>query len=368
MSGSPEKSEADKWSDMEAEYTRAATEMTGAPARVLVDVVLADLAARGRGDGEPPFEVLDAATGPGIATLLVLDRASAAGVRVAVDAYDFAPGMVDKARANLSGRARSVFQGDAMALPRENAPDAAYDAVVSNFGIFLVPDVPAAVREAARVLRPGGLLALTMWEDDGWALNLLVQLAALVSAEASAAVAATKAKIVASGMFDQERMAAAFRETGLVDVAVRRVHTASVVASVTGLVAGYTRLPFAADAFAPVLADGPARTRFLDEAVGVVERLAGHSVPLVANRASFVVTGRRAAAAVRAASPGSRPAEVRYCSEARINFVHAGTLFPISLYRSVPASSSSTVRRGACLAEWPRSTTLSRSLSAHRTA
>jgi len=42
-------------------------------------------------------------------------------------------------------------------------PDDAFDAVVCVFGIFFVDDMPALARELWRMLRPGGVLAVTTW-------------------------------------------------------------------------------------------------------------------------------------------------------------------------------------------------------------
>ncbi len=41
-----------------------------------------------------------------------------------------------------------------------------FDAVVCVFGIFFVPDMPMAIRELWRLLRPGGKLAITTWGQD----------------------------------------------------------------------------------------------------------------------------------------------------------------------------------------------------------
>jgi SAM-dependent methyltransferase len=50
-------------------------------------------------------------------------------------------------------------------------PDESCDAVMSIDALQLVPDRPAAIREVARVLRPGGVFAFTTWEIDPRASN-----------------------------------------------------------------------------------------------------------------------------------------------------------------------------------------------------
>ncbi len=94
---------------------------------------------------------LEMGCGRGVGTELVLDRFGAERV----DAFDLDPRMVDLARKRLARRGDRVrlFVGDAA---RIDAPDAAYDAVF-DFGIIHhVPVWRDAVREAYRVLKPGG--------------------------------------------------------------------------------------------------------------------------------------------------------------------------------------------------------------------
>jgi demethylmenaquinone methyltransferase/2-methoxy-6-polyprenyl-1,4-benzoquinol methylase len=85
--------------------------------------------------------------------------------------------------------------GDATRLP---FADAAFDAVVISFGLRNVADVPAALREMARVVRPGGRLVICEFSRPRWGLfrhvylNYLLRalpwLAARVSSNAEAYV------------------------------------------------------------------------------------------------------------------------------------------------------------------------------------
>jgi ubiquinone/menaquinone biosynthesis C-methylase UbiE len=72
--------------------------------------------------------------------------------------FDLTPEMIARARsaASQTGGANTRFeQGSVEALP---FADAAFDFVISNGVLNLVPDKDAAFREIARVLRPGGTL------------------------------------------------------------------------------------------------------------------------------------------------------------------------------------------------------------------
>lgn len=97
-------------------------------------------------------KALEIGCGRGVGVELILDRFGAA----AVDAFDLDPRMINLARHRLRGRQEQVrlWVGNAVAIA---APDEAYDAVF-DFGIIHhVPDWRAALAEAYRVLRPGGV-------------------------------------------------------------------------------------------------------------------------------------------------------------------------------------------------------------------
>jgi SAM-dependent methyltransferase len=56
------------------------------------------------------------------------------------------------------------LQGDAEALPFD---DDSFDAVVSTCGVMFATRPELAAKELARVVRPGGRIALTTWTSDG---------------------------------------------------------------------------------------------------------------------------------------------------------------------------------------------------------
>ena len=98
--------------------------------------------------------VLDLATGPGYAA------AEAAALGASVVGVDIAPAMVELARRLHPAVEFRVAQAEA--LPFE---DDAFDAVVSNFVVPHLSRPERAVSELVRVLRSGGRLALTTWDQ-----------------------------------------------------------------------------------------------------------------------------------------------------------------------------------------------------------
>ena len=116
-----------------------------------VAAVIADLAEVG-----PDTSVLDVGAGDGNLALACLQR----GAEVA--ACDVAPAMVERGRARCHGARWQV--ADVQALPY---PDGRFDAVLSTFGAVLAPRPRRTARELVRVVRPGGVVALTAWVPRG---------------------------------------------------------------------------------------------------------------------------------------------------------------------------------------------------------
>ena len=107
-------------------------------------------------------DVLDVACGTGNATL----PAARAGARVT--GLDLTPELLEDARAAAAREALEIewVAGDAADLP---FGDASFDVVLSVFGSMFAPDHGATARETARVLRPGGRMALVCWTPDAFA-------------------------------------------------------------------------------------------------------------------------------------------------------------------------------------------------------
>lgn len=112
---------------------------------------VATLAAHGATD------ILDVATGTGDLAIQIartLPQASVTGI-------DLSEGMTgigcDKVRvAGLDGRVR-LMQGDCLSLPMD---DESYDAVTVAYGVRNFENLARGYSEMARVLRPGGMLAV----------------------------------------------------------------------------------------------------------------------------------------------------------------------------------------------------------------
>jgi demethylmenaquinone methyltransferase / 2-methoxy-6-polyprenyl-1,4-benzoquinol methylase len=97
----------------------------------------------------PGDRVLDAACGTGD---LAVAAERAGGT---VTGLDFSERMLERARSKSSSI--EWVQGDVMELPFE---DGSFDAATIGFGIRNVSDLEGGLRELARVLRPGGRLAV----------------------------------------------------------------------------------------------------------------------------------------------------------------------------------------------------------------
>jgi SAM-dependent methyltransferase len=102
--------------------------------------------------------VLEIAAGTGVVTRAL---AAVLGESVSITATDLNQDMLDQAARVGAKRSVEWRQADAMQLP---FPDAAFDAVVCQFGVMFFPDKSKAFSEARRVLRPGGVFLFNVWD------------------------------------------------------------------------------------------------------------------------------------------------------------------------------------------------------------
>lgn len=120
----------------------------------------ADMAARVAQGG--PRAVLEVAAGTGVLTRAL---APLLGPDCRYVVTDLNPPMLEVARQRQPADPRLEWrQADALALPFE---DAGFDAVCCQFGVMFFPDRVAGLREARRVLRPGGRLLFSAWDRIG---------------------------------------------------------------------------------------------------------------------------------------------------------------------------------------------------------
>jgi len=108
----------------------------------------------------PGMRVLDVCCGSGASGLPAAEAVAPDGQVLGVDLAEKLLALA-RAKAQQRGLTNIEFRtGDMLDL---GLPEAGFDAVVCVFGIFFVPDIPAAVRELWRFVAPGGALAITTW-------------------------------------------------------------------------------------------------------------------------------------------------------------------------------------------------------------
>jgi len=157
---------------------------------------------------QPGQTVLDLGSGGGIDCFLAAKQVGVTGQVIGVD---MTPAMIDKARANAVrlGVSNVEFRlGEIEHLP---VADETVDVIISNCVINLSPDKPQVFREAFRVLKPGGWLAVSDMVTDGPLPEAVKQdLAAWAGC--------------ISGAWDIRDYVAAIEDAGFVDVEVTRAY------------------------------------------------------------------------------------------------------------------------------------------------
>jgi ubiquinone/menaquinone biosynthesis C-methylase UbiE len=128
----------------------------------------------------PGDRVLDLCCGTGASAIPAARAVGPAGQVIGADVTE---PLLAQARQRAAGLPQAEFRlGDAT---RTGLPAASFDAVVCVFGVFFVPGVPGFVAEMWRLVRPGGILAITTWGPDLWEPGSSVFWSAVRDAEPS---------------------------------------------------------------------------------------------------------------------------------------------------------------------------------------
>lgn len=110
--------------------------------------------------------VLDVGCGTGASALRA---AAAVGPDGLVHAIDLADAMLERGRVEASDRAllniEFVCADAATWEPPSTVPDAGYDALLSSYSAFFLPDMDATFDRLSRLVRPGGTVGVTVWRE-----------------------------------------------------------------------------------------------------------------------------------------------------------------------------------------------------------
>jgi SAM-dependent methyltransferase len=110
---------------------------------------------------QPGQTILELGAGMGETGFLAAELVEPGGRLISTDG---AEAMVEGARRRAERRGVANAEFRPMEIEWLDMPTASVDGILARFAYMLVPDPEAGLREARRVLRPGGRIALAVWD------------------------------------------------------------------------------------------------------------------------------------------------------------------------------------------------------------
>ncbi|MGZ5922579.1 MAG: class I SAM-dependent methyltransferase, partial [Rhizomicrobium sp.] len=176
------------FSSVAARYDLMNDVMSGGVHRIWKDAMVEWL------NPQPGWRVLDVAGGTGDIAFRISSMTRARGGEAAITVCDINAAMLGEGRRRADAKGERAIEwvcGDAERLP---FPDAHFDAYTIAFGIRNVTHIDAALREARRVLKPGGRFLCLEFSKvtvpgldalyDAYSFKLLPKMGTLVAGDA----------------------------------------------------------------------------------------------------------------------------------------------------------------------------------------